>query len=78
MAQRRRECFYLVVVDHDEKRFSVEGPMLDDSAWIDKIVVLQESGRDIRCFTTPDGSAETSAAEYAKQMGYTYSRTCVI
>jgi hypothetical protein len=78
MTRRKRTSFYLFVVDHDQKRFGIEGPMLDDRPWIDRVVELQGSGRDIRCFTAPDGSVEMSAKRYAEQMGYTYSKTCVI
>lgn len=52
--------------------------MLDDTSWIDRVVRLQENGRDIRCFAAPDGPVEMSAKRYSEQMGYRYSTTSVI
>ena len=41
----------LVVVDHDNKTFSVEGPMTDDTPWISAVSRAQDAGREVRCFS---------------------------
>ena len=42
--------FLLVVMDHDKREFAVEGPMLDDTPWINAVVAAQVRGKNIRCF----------------------------
>lgn len=43
--------FLLLVVDHDKKEFTVEGPMTDDTKWNDAVVAAQDTGRQVNCHT---------------------------
>ena len=68
--------FVLIVADHDNHTFSVEGPMMDDNPWSKPVVNAQEGGkRRINCFV-PEGAAkhdiETAAREYQRE--YPYAR----
>ena len=45
----------LVVVDTDHKKYSVEGPMRDDTPWISAVRRAQEEGRQVKCFDVPTG-----------------------
>jgi hypothetical protein len=66
--------FFLVLADEDRKIFNVVGPMVDDDAWNAKIVELQDSGRNVRCFSTGvHRSVEQIAALYSNQSGFAYS-----
>lgn len=49
---RRRKInpFLLVIVDSDNKTFSIEGPMTDDTAWISAVVRVRKSGRTVNCY----------------------------
>lgn len=67
-----RKEFLLVIKDDDAKVFSVEGPMLDDTPWIDRVVAAQKSGRSVRCETP---LASLSRPEVVAQMKATFSYT---
>ena len=67
--------FVLIVVDHDNHTFSVEGPMVDDNPWSKPVVDAQQGGkRHINCFV-PGGlartNADTAAREYQREYIYT-------
>ena len=67
--------FVLVVADHDNRTFSVEGPMRDDNPWSKPVVDAQAGGtRRITCFV-PGGaakiSAQIAARDYVREYGYT-------
>jgi len=62
------------VADHDNRIFSVEGPMVDDNPWSQQVVDAQEGGkRYINC-SVPGGPArhdvEIAAREYQCEYGY--------
>lgn len=66
--------FVLIVADHDNRTFSVEGPMVDDNPWSKPVVDAQEDGkRHINCHV-PGGAArnsiEIAAREYQREYGY--------
>jgi hypothetical protein len=68
------EPFVLIVADHDNRVFSVEGPMIDDNPWSEPVVRAQQGGqRRINCFV-PGGPARTSlelaAEQYQQEYGY--------
>ena len=68
------EPFVLIVADHDNETFSVEGPMVDDNPWSKPVVDAQEGGkRHINCFV-PGGPARTdveiAAREYEREYRY--------
>ena len=68
------EPLVLIVADHDNRIFSVEGPMIDDNPWSKPVVDAQEGGkRRINCFV-PGGHARTNvevaAQQYEQEYGY--------
>jgi hypothetical protein len=70
------EPFVLIVADHDNRIFSVEGPMVDDNPWSKPVVDAQEGGkRDIGCFV-PGGPArhDVDIAARGYQRQYDYAR----
>jgi hypothetical protein len=70
--------FFLVLVDEDRKLFNIVGPMTDDTAWGRKIVELQESGKNVRCFAlAADRSVDEIVALYSRQTGYKYTKTLI-
>jgi hypothetical protein len=59
------EPFCLILADDDRGHFSVEGPMMDDKAWVAAMRRAREGGRHVRCGpTSPD--REALAAEFQK------------
>ena len=42
IVRNRQKEFWLVIVDEDQRLFSVEGPMLTDEAWTKAVVEAQE------------------------------------
>jgi hypothetical protein len=58
-----QKSFILVVMDHDNKKFSVEGPMRDDRPWNDAVLQAQDAGRDVRCFSSDDDLNPDSIAD---------------
>jgi hypothetical protein len=73
-----RPLFLLVVVDEDKKVFNIVGPITDDTEWNVKIVELQKSGRNVRCFSsTPERSVAELSKLYSGQTGFTYSETLI-
>ena len=68
------EPFVLIVADHDNRVFSVEGPMMDDNPWSKPVVDAQDGGkRRVNCFV-PGGPARTdveiAARQYQQEYGY--------
>jgi hypothetical protein len=47
--RRRRSAvpLLLTIVDHDTRRFSVEGPVLCDEPWVTEVSRAQKAGRKI-------------------------------
>ena len=43
--------FLLVVTDRDKNIFTVEGPMSDDTRWIEAVCAAQDAGRRVNCHT---------------------------
>lgn len=43
------EPFLLVIVDHDNRRYTIEGPMTDSDGWTREIIAARRSGRQISC-----------------------------
>ena len=57
--------FFLVVTDGDHHRFTVEGPMSDDTRWVDAVVREQGKQKAINCHSTSGTSVDAVAATYA-------------
>jgi hypothetical protein len=70
MHPSRRKEFFLVIVDHDNRIFTVEGPMSNDDPWNAAVIAKQESGRDVRCFLGKGGPAQIIES-YTRSQGYT-------
>lgn len=64
--------FLLFVIDWNAKRFSVEGPMLDDTPWVNAVVAAQGAGRNVTCCTASQSNAQAAAeswrAEHAHEL----------
>lgn len=76
MNPRKKREFYLFLVDRDKKIFSIEGPMMDDTNWINRVAEIQQSGRDVHFFYENYKGNEIKqklANSYSKQVGYRYS-----
>jgi hypothetical protein len=41
--------FFLIVADHDQGIFSVEGPMIDDRPWKDAALSARNNERHVEC-----------------------------
>lgn len=62
--------FLLAVVDHDNDRCTIEGPMLDDRPWVDEILRAQRAGRQITCCVM-NGTAEEASSLWQHAYGCT-------
>jgi len=49
MKRRKIVPFFLIVADRDKRVFTVEGPMLDDTAWSEAVGRAQKEGRRVSC-----------------------------
>jgi hypothetical protein len=63
-ARRRRypiAPFLLCIVDYENNRFTIEGPMTDAEAWVAEVIAARRAGRNIVCQVlagVPDEAAE--------------------
>jgi hypothetical protein len=64
MEARMAKSFFLVILDHDNKQLSVEGPIEDDTRWIMAVDAAQQAGRDVTC-VRGDGIDKSAIAESA-------------
>jgi hypothetical protein len=65
--ERYIKSFYLIITDKDNGTFSVEGPMTDDTLWNHAVVVAQKLGRQVRCSTASEFSAEDTARNWLQR-----------
>ena len=63
--------FWLVVVDDEQKAFTIEGPMIDDTLWNEAVVSTQQDGRSVRCYSAPIQSSRESLRSHLLATGYT-------
>lgn len=57
--------FFLIVIDHDRKQYSIEGPMTNDIPWIEAVMKARPD-RDLSCHTPGPGdrkNLQVSAAQ---------------
>jgi hypothetical protein len=59
--RRPEKPFHLVIVDHDNDRYTLEGPMTDAEAWIREVVAARKAGRLITCRVLVMGAEEIEA-----------------
>jgi hypothetical protein len=64
--------FFLIVIDEDRKRFTVEGPMADDQPWNSAVSAAQHDGRRIRCCNIGSTSRAHAIAEWQRHYGHFY------
>lgn len=72
------ETFHLLIVDHDNKKFSAEGPMNDDFLLRERIIREQKMGRNIEGFSLKGSSLEPPIKYYKKKSKYEYIKKSVI
>jgi hypothetical protein len=51
--RRGSEPFLLIIVDHDNRRFTIEGPMTDAEGWTRQIIAARRWRRQITCRVFP-------------------------
>lgn len=74
MPRRRQiEPFLLVITDRDRGLFNVIGPMIDDTAWNDRVCEAQRQGRQVNCDVPRQNSKETVIALMKRQLGLEYT-----
>jgi hypothetical protein len=67
------EPFFLIVADHDQGFFSVEGPMTDDRLWKDAARHARDNQRHIMCGPTgldrdaPNTNVPTNSAAFRQE-----------
>jgi hypothetical protein len=64
--------FLLVVTDRDQETFTIEGPMIDDTVWVNAVYEAQHKGRNVNCHTPGPGSVEEVAARMRMDFPYRY------
>ena len=75
------KTIYLFIVDHENKRFSVEGPMNDAFLLQERVHIEQKKGRNVECFSINASSSaevEASAKYFVKKTKYGLSKNRVI
>jgi hypothetical protein len=62
--------FFLIVTDHDQGFFSVEGPMTDDRPWKDAALNARNNHRRIMCGPTgPDRDKLAAEFQRSEKLG---------
>ena len=72
------EAFFLVILDHDNKLLSVEGPMQDDTRWIVAIDAAQQAGRDVTCVRGDGIDKSAIAQSAAKEFRYALAADAIV
>jgi hypothetical protein len=64
--------FYVFLIDEDKNTFNIEGPMTDDTVWLEKGANAQNKGRNVRWQTgiRVEG-IERAASQFAAKSNYT-------
>ena len=71
-SRRRRNAapLILAIVDHDTKRFTIEGPIANDEPWVMEIARAQKAGRRITFSLTEENALEDAVALWGSIAGY--------
>lgn len=71
-SRRRRNAapLFLAIVDHDTRRFTVEGPVANDEAWVLEISRAQKAGRRITFSLTRESMFEDAVSLWGSLVGY--------
>lgn len=82
MPPRRRRPYsrsrFLVIADHDARRFTVIGPMVDETGWLAPIEAAREAGRNVTCHMPESPSQQAIIESYTEQQGYAYTRDSIV
>jgi hypothetical protein len=73
MKRRAIRPFLIVVIDEDQRLFSIEGPMTDDTSLNAAICRARDEGRAVRCFTTQ--SDRNDAIAYQERQGLKFAES---
>lgn len=65
---RTEEPFLLIIADDDNRRFTVEGPMVDAEDWTREVIAARRAGRQITCRVV-SGTAEEAAKQWKRRHG---------
>lgn len=65
------KAYVVVVHDDDDRTFTVEGPVSDDTRWTNAVAEAQSSGRKVGCSATSGQTVEQVAEDYERSTGYT-------
>jgi hypothetical protein len=66
------EPFLLVIVDDDRHTFSVVGPMMDDTGYIDRVSAAQAKGREVLCHSPGRSQTREQIIDYFQKSGLKY------
>lgn len=61
--------FFLVIVDYDSQRFTLEGPIFDLGPWDNEVIRIRRAGRDVWSFPTEMRDVKT-ATDILKSKGF--------
>ena len=70
------QSFLLVILDHDNKAFSIEGPMEDDKPLTDALIAAQDRGRSVTFLKPAHQATRELLIEQMKlEFGYKQSKS---
>ena len=76
---QKNHPFLIVVLDHDQNKFNVLGPMADDTCITNKVYMCQDSGREVNCFTENGHSTKEQVIYSVKlQFRYEFSKSLLL
>ncbi len=70
--RRRRSTapLYLEIVDHDNQRFTIEGPVTNDNDWIVEVFRARKTGRRIAFSLIEGGNIDARLSGRGELVGY--------
>lgn len=76
---RKRQDFFIVVVDHDNKVFAVEGPRNSSNVYTMRVDKLKNEGRNVMCYVSNALSRQVAIQNFkCKNEGYTYTDESIV
>jgi hypothetical protein len=76
---RKIAPFLLVLIDDENRRFTVIGPISDDTSWNSRVCKAQDEGRQVRCFTPSTGQTrEQVVVSVQSELNLTYTEEVFI
>ena len=77
MTRKKKSLFYMIIVNWDTRKFSVRGPMTDDTAWTNIVREAQKSGVHCNCHVHHNPTQDIIQS-YARQQKIQYVENDVI